>query len=53
MMMRKRTNRCRNTVWDISVISRNKNGETLCGDQCALEWDDNDATVILLSLIHI
>ena len=47
MMMRKRTNRCRNTVWDISVISRNKNGETLCGDQCALEWDDNDATVIL------
>ena len=46
-MMRKRTNRCRNTVWDISVISRNKNGETLCGDQCALEWDDNDATVIL------
>ena len=33
MMMRKRTNRCRNTVWDISVISRNKNGETLCGDQ--------------------
>ena len=32
MMMRKRTNRCRNTVWDISVISRNKNGETLCGD---------------------
>ena len=47
MMMRKRTNRCRNTVWDISVISRNKNGETLCGDQCALEWADNDATVIL------
>ena len=47
MMMRKRTNRCRNTVWDISVISRNKNGETLCGDQCALEWDGNDATVIL------
>ena len=46
-MMRKRTNRCRNTVWDISVISRNKNGETLCGDQCALEWADNDATVIL------
>jgi len=47
MMMRKRTNRCRNTVWDISVISRNKNGETLCGDQCVLEWDDTDATVIL------
>ena len=46
-MMRKRINRCRNTVWDISVISRNKNGETLCGDQCALEWDGNDATVIL------
>ena len=47
MMMRKRINRCRNTVWDISVISRNKNGETLCGDQCVLEWDGNDATVIL------
>ena len=46
-MMRKRINRCRNTVWDISVISRNKNGETLCGDQCVLEWDGNDATVIL------
>ena len=43
MMMRKRTNRCSNTVWDISVISRNKDGETLCGDQCTLE----------LSLIHI
>ena len=36
MMMRKRTNRCSNTVWDISVISRNKDGETLCGDQCIL-----------------
>lgn len=47
MMMRKRTNRCRNTVWDISVISRNKDGETLCGDQCILEWADDDATVIL------
>ena len=47
MMMRKRTNRCSNTVWDISVISRNKDGETLCGDQCILEWADDDATVIL------
>ena len=47
MMMRKRTNRCSNTVWDISVISRNKDGETLCGDQCTLEWADDDATVIL------
>ncbi|MEF2813730.1 MAG: SpoIIE family protein phosphatase [Oscillospiraceae bacterium] len=46
-MMRKRTNRCSNTVWDISVISRNKDGETLCGDQCILEWADDDATVIL------
>ena len=46
-MMRKRTNRCSNTVWDISVISRNKDGETLCGDQCTLEWADDDATVIL------
>ena len=47
MMMRKRTNLCSNTVWDISVISRNKDGETLCGDQCILEWADDDATVIL------
>ena len=47
MMMRKRTNRYSNTVWDISVISRNKDGETLCGDQCILEWADDDATVIL------
>lgn len=47
MMMRKRTNRCSNTVWDISVISCNKDGETLCGDQCILEWADDDATVIL------
>lgn len=47
MMMHKRTNRCSNTVWDISVISRNKDGETLCGDQCILEWADDDATVIL------
>lgn len=47
MMMRKRTNRCSNTVWDISVISRNKDGETLCGDQCILEWADDNATVIL------
>ena len=47
MMMRKRTNRCSNTVWDISVISRNKDGETLCGDQCILEWADDDATAIL------
>lgn len=47
MMMRKRTNHCSNTVWDISVISRNKDGETLCGDQCILEWADDDATVIL------
>ncbi len=46
-MMRKRMNRCSNTVWDISVISRNKDGETLCGDQCVLEWADDDATVIL------
>lgn len=46
-MIRKRTNRCSNLVWDISVISRNKNGETLCGDQCVLEWADDDATVIL------
>lgn len=46
-MMRKRMNRCSNTVWDISVISRNKDGETLCGDQCILEWTDDDATVIL------
>ena len=29
MMMRKRTNRCRNTVWDISVISRNTQGVKL------------------------
>ena len=47
MMMRKRTNRCSNTVWYISVISRHKDGETLCGDQCILEWADDDATVIL------
>ena len=46
-MIRKRSNRCSNLVWDISVISRNKNGETLCGDQCVLEWADDDATVIL------
>ncbi len=46
-MMRKRMNRCSNTVWDISVISRNKDGETLCGDQCVLKWADDDATVIL------
>ncbi len=46
-MIRKRTNRCSNLVWDISVISRNKSVETLCGDQCVLEWADDDATVIL------
>lgn len=36
-----------NTVWDIGVVSKNKNGESLCGDQCVVEHAGNSTTIIL------
>ena len=36
-----------NTVWDIGVVSKCKNGESLCGDQCVVEHAGNSTTVIL------
>lgn len=36
-----------NTVWDIGVVSKNKDGESLCGDQCVVEHAGNSTTVIL------
>ena len=36
-----------NTVWDIGIVSQNKAGESLCGDQCLVEHTGNSTTVIL------
>lgn len=36
-----------NTVWDIGVVSKNKSGESLCGDQCVVEHSGSRTTVIL------
>lgn len=36
-----------NTVWDIGVISRCKDGESLCGDQCLIDHAANSTTLIL------
>lgn len=36
-----------NTVWDIGVVGKNKDGESLCGDQCVVEHAGNSTTVIL------
>lgn len=36
-----------NTVWDIGVVSKNKDGESLCGDQCVVEHAGNSTTIIL------
>ena len=34
-------------VWDIGFVTRSKNGETICGDQCVMTGDGGDKTIIL------
>ena len=34
-------------VWDIGFVTRSKNGETICGDQCVMTSDGGDKTIIL------
>ena len=37
----------RNLVWEIGVVSKMKNSESICGDQCVYDKDRNGATIIL------
>ena len=37
----------RNLVWEIGVVSKMKNSESICGDQCVWRTDPNGAMVIL------
>lgn len=45
--MRKARNLDRNLVWDVGVVSIHKNGESLCGDQCLWERNEDGARIIL------
>ena len=37
----------RHLVWEVGVVSKTKNGESICGDQCVWATDRNGAMVIL------
>ena len=37
----------RNLVWEIGVVTKMKNSESICGDQCVYDKDRNGATIIL------
>ena len=45
--MRKTTHLDRSLVWDVGVVSIHKNGESLCGDQCLWERNEDGARIIL------
>lgn len=34
-------------VWDVGVVTRCKNGETICGDQCVVSSEDGERTIVL------
>ena len=34
-------------VWDVGMVTRSKNGETICGDQCVITADDGERTIVL------
>ena len=34
-------------VWDVGIVTRCKNGETICGDQCVVSSEDGERTIVL------
>ena len=39
--------RNKNLVWDVGFVTRCKNGETICGDQCVMTSKNGEKTVVL------
>ncbi|MBQ9045611.1 MAG: SpoIIE family protein phosphatase [Oscillospiraceae bacterium] len=41
------TRRSKTLVWDVGFVTRCKNGETICGDQCVITNGEGERTVVL------
>jgi len=39
--------RNKNLIWDVGFVTRCKNGETICGDQCVMTSKNGEKTIVL------